>query len=183
MRRPGVTTAYVGAKDAAGTNFRLVILLARVEETGNTSILLQNVRSQSSVRTKGLSAPQRFKLDSHVNSTVTVRSIDIFSFLTMHIHISPSLDSCVGPDDFKDLRDTTGNGLNINGSICLNFLCQYVFRVLFTRSISHLFRFANITAGSTCEIENTGYIAYGPSGEFVYVVSRYGRDQSYPPIL
>ncbi|KAH8994002.1 hypothetical protein EDB92DRAFT_1934423 [Lactarius akahatsu] len=65
-------------------------------------------------------------------------------------------DSCIGPDDFKDLRDTTGRGLNVNGSICLNFVCQ----------------FANVTAGSTCEIENTGYIAYGPSGEFVYVVSR-----------
>ncbi|KAH9039576.1 hypothetical protein EDB85DRAFT_2072419 [Lactarius pseudohatsudake] len=58
--------------------------------------------------------------------------------------------------DRDDLRDTTGRGLNVNGSICLNFVCQ----------------FANITAGSTCEIENTGYIAYGPSGEFVYVVSR-----------
>jgi hypothetical protein len=33
-------------------------------------------------------------------------------------------------------------------------------------------QFANVTVGSTCEIENTGYIAYGPSGEFVYVVSR-----------
>jgi len=65
-------------------------------------------------------------------------------------------DSCVAPDNFKDLRDTTGNGLNVNGSICLNFVCQ----------------FANVTVGSTCEIENTGYIAYGPSGEFVYVVSR-----------
>jgi hypothetical protein len=95
----------------------------------------------------------------------------------LHNYLSPFPDSCVGPDDFKDLRDITGRGLNVNGSICLNFVCQYVFRVLSTRSTSHLFRFANITAGSTCEIENTGYIAYGPSGEFVYVVSRYGRDQ------
>ncbi|KAI0305567.1 hypothetical protein B0F90DRAFT_1699104 [Multifurca ochricompacta] len=65
-------------------------------------------------------------------------------------------DSCLGPDNFKELKDTSGRGLNVNGSICLNFVCQ----------------FANITAGSKCEIENTGYIAYGPSGEFVYVVSR-----------
>ena len=98
--------------------------------------------------------------------------------------LSPFPDSCVGPDDFKDLRDTTGRGLNVNGSICLNFLCQYVFRVFFTRlPTSHLFRYANITAGSTCEIENTGYIAYGPSGEFVYVVSRYGRGQLTPNVL
>ena len=34
------------------------------------------------------------------------------------------------------------------------------------------FRFANVTAGSQCEIENTGYIGYGAGGEFVYVVSR-----------
>lgn len=34
------------------------------------------------------------------------------------------------------------------------------------------FRHANVTAGSQCEIENTGYVGYGESGEFVYVVSR-----------
>lgn len=98
-------------------------------------------------------------------------------------HLFPSPDSCVGPDDYKDLRDTTGRGLNVNGSVCLNFACQYVFRVLPARSWSHLCRFANVTVGSTCEIENTGYIAYGPSGEFPYIVSRYGRNQSYLPTL
>ncbi|KAI0000395.1 hypothetical protein BJV77DRAFT_973648 [Russula vinacea] len=62
-------------------------------------------------------------------------------------------DSCLAPDDFKDLRETTGLGRNVNGSICLNL-------------------FANVTAGSQCEIENTGYVGYGAGGEFVYVVSR-----------
>ncbi|KAH9159972.1 hypothetical protein EDB89DRAFT_1009856, partial [Lactarius sanguifluus] len=95
------------------TNFRLVILPVRVEEAGNASNFLQNVRSRSSVRTKDRNVPRGFKLDSRVNSTVTTRVL--------------------GPDDFKDLRDTTGRGLNVNGSICLNFVCQ----------------FANITAGST----------------------------------
>ena len=179
MQQHGVTTAYVKTKGAAGTNSRLGILLATLQ-AGKSSSLLQNVPSISSVRTKDLSAPQKFKLDSRVNSTVTVRSI--FNFLMTRNHLFP-LDSCVAPDNSKDLRDTTGRGLNVNGSICLNFVCQYVFGVLSTRSTSHLFRFANITVGSTCEIENTGYIAYGPSGEFVYVVSRYGRDQPYPPIL
>ncbi|KAI9442362.1 hypothetical protein H4582DRAFT_1276672 [Lactarius indigo] len=127
---------YVGTKVAAGMNFRLVILLARVEEAGNASTFLQNVRSQSSVQTKDRNAPQRFKLDSRVNSTVTTRVLV--------------------PTISKISETPTGRGLNVNGSICLNFVCQ----------------FANITAGSTCEIENTGYIAYGPSGEFVYVVSR-----------
>jgi len=65
-------------------------------------------------------------------------------------------DSCQAPDNFKELRETTGLGRNVNGSICLNFVCQ----------------FANVTAGAQCEIENTGYVAYGPKGEFVYVVSR-----------
>ncbi|KAI0268672.1 hypothetical protein BC834DRAFT_968128 [Gloeopeniophorella convolvens] len=66
-------------------------------------------------------------------------------------------DSCVGPDNFQQLRDNTGHGLNVNGSICLNFVCQ----------------FANITAGSQCEVENVGYVAYGVGNtEFVNVVSR-----------
>lgn len=33
-------------------------------------------------------------------------------------------------------------------------------------------RFANVTAGSQCEIENTGYVGYAPGRQFVYVVSR-----------
>ncbi|KAH9994931.1 hypothetical protein BJV74DRAFT_770047 [Russula compacta] len=65
-------------------------------------------------------------------------------------------DSCQAPDDFEELRDTTGLGRNVNGSVCLNFVCQ----------------FANVTAGSQCEIENTGYVGYSSNGSFVYVVSR-----------
>lgn len=65
-------------------------------------------------------------------------------------------DSCQAPSNFKELKETTGLGRNVNGSVCLNFVCQ----------------FANVSAGSRCEIENTGYVGYGPGGEFVYVVSR-----------
>ncbi|KAI0318266.1 hypothetical protein OF83DRAFT_1116899 [Amylostereum chailletii] len=66
-------------------------------------------------------------------------------------------DECEGPPNFKDLRDETGFGLNVNGSICLNFKCKW----------------ANVTVGNTCEIENVGYITYGGnSEEYVDIVSR-----------
>ncbi|TFY78916.1 hypothetical protein EWM64_g5097 [Hericium alpestre] len=68
-------------------------------------------------------------------------------------------DECLGPPDFQDLRDTTGYGLNVNGSVCLNFVCQW----------------ANVTVGNKCVTENTGYIAYAPGGnEFGFIVSRIG---------
>ncbi|THH17339.1 hypothetical protein EW146_g3457 [Bondarzewia mesenterica] len=66
-------------------------------------------------------------------------------------------DECLGPDNFKDLRDESGMGLNVNGSLCLDFVCQW----------------ANVTVGQTCEVENTGYIAYASGGqEFIDIVSR-----------
>ncbi len=33
-------------------------------------------------------------------------------------------------------------------------------------------RYANVTAGGTCVVENTGYTGYGASGEFIDIVSR-----------
>lgn len=34
-------------------------------------------------------------------------------------------------------------------------------------------RWANVTLGQSCEVENTPYIAYGVDGEFIDIVSRY----------
>ncbi|KAI0344561.1 hypothetical protein BDW22DRAFT_1427253 [Trametopsis cervina] len=65
-------------------------------------------------------------------------------------------DECEGPPNFKDLADHTGFGLNVNGSVCLNNVCQW----------------ANVTVGEACEIENTGYIIYSGTDEQVEVVSR-----------
>ncbi|KAJ6586834.1 hypothetical protein DFH09DRAFT_1141672 [Mycena vulgaris] len=65
-------------------------------------------------------------------------------------------DECEGPPNFKDLRDTTNRGLNYNGSVCLNNVCLW----------------ANKTLNGDCTVENTAYIAYGPSGEFIDIVSR-----------
>ncbi|KAF8906577.1 hypothetical protein CPB84DRAFT_1813819 [Gymnopilus junonius] len=65
-------------------------------------------------------------------------------------------DQCEGPQNFKELADTSGRGLNVNGSVCLNNVCM----------------FANATLGSNCTVENTPYIAYGASGEFIDIVSR-----------
>ncbi|ETW80398.1 hypothetical protein HETIRDRAFT_321297 [Heterobasidion irregulare TC 32-1] len=66
-------------------------------------------------------------------------------------------DECLAPDNFKELRDQSARGLNVNGSICLNFVCT----------------FANVTVGQACEVENTGFTAYGTDGtEFIDIVSR-----------
>jgi hypothetical protein len=47
--------------------------------------------------------------------------------LSTHILLSPSLDSCEPPPDAPQLRDTSGQGRNFDGSVCLNFVCQCVF--------------------------------------------------------
>ncbi|KAH9940416.1 uncharacterized protein BXZ73DRAFT_42631 [Epithele typhae] len=65
-------------------------------------------------------------------------------------------DQCDAPPNFKELADTTGFGLNVNGSVCLNNICMW----------------ANETAGNPCVVQNTAYTAYGPDGEFVDIVSR-----------
>ncbi|KAG5643604.1 hypothetical protein DXG03_000612 [Asterophora parasitica] len=65
-------------------------------------------------------------------------------------------DECEAPPNFKELADTTGRGLNVNGSVCLNSKCMW----------------ANKTLGVSCTVENTPYIAYGKGGEFIDIVSR-----------
>jgi hypothetical protein len=37
-----------------------------------------------------------------------------------------SLDSCEGAHNYWELRDPAGTGRNVNGSVCLNFVCQCV---------------------------------------------------------
>jgi len=65
-------------------------------------------------------------------------------------------DECEAPPNFKTLANSEF-GQNVNGSVCLNFQCMW----------------ANATLGSTCVVENTGYIAYGPNNqEFIQIVSR-----------
>lgn len=65
-------------------------------------------------------------------------------------------DECEAPPNFKQLADDSGRGLNFNGSVCLNNVCMW----------------ANETLGNKCVVENTPYIAYGISGEFIDIVSR-----------
>lgn len=65
-------------------------------------------------------------------------------------------DQCLGPDNWQELADTTGRGLNVNGSVCLNNICM----------------FANVTVGNECIVENTPYTAYSLTGEFINIVSR-----------
>jgi hypothetical protein len=64
--------------------------------------------------------------------------MSLFLVYINYITLSPSLDSCQGPDDFKELRDTHGTGLNVNGSVCLNFVCQCVYQCLGYVLATHL---------------------------------------------
>jgi len=65
-------------------------------------------------------------------------------------------DQCKGPDNYAELADTSAHGLNSNGSVCLNGICQY----------------ANVTLGLACQVENTPYIGYSGTDEFIDIVSR-----------
>jgi len=65
-------------------------------------------------------------------------------------------DQCLAPPNFKELADDSNRGLNFNGSVCLNNICMW----------------ANVTEGEQCVVENTAYIGYGTSGEFIDIVSR-----------
>ncbi|EIW71414.1 hypothetical protein TREMEDRAFT_27793 [Tremella mesenterica DSM 1558] len=62
-------------------------------------------------------------------------------------------DECAPSPDWNDL-----NGyLNVNGTVCLNFVCQY----------------ANVTLGLQCILENTPYTGYLDSGaQYAFVISR-----------
>lgn len=93
------------------------------------------VKTLSFVQMKGLSACQKLRLGSHVNSIATVRSLPIFDpFYLYFCH----LDSCQGPEDSKELKETTGLGRNVNGSVCLNFVCQCVFWTPDYTDVTHL---------------------------------------------
>jgi len=67
-------------------------------------------------------------------------------------------DQCQAPPNFKELADTSNQGSNFNGSVCLQNVCMW----------------ANVTLGLACLIENTPYIGYGLDGseEFINIVSR-----------
>lgn len=97
---------------------------AAVAETGNKLRHPNHVQTQNFAQMKGLSVCQKSRLGSHVNSTATVRSLLNFDPFYSYLCL---LDSCQAPDDSKDLKETTGLGRNVNGSVCLNFVCQCVF--------------------------------------------------------
>lgn len=47
------------------------------------------------------------------------------------------------------------------------------FRLASISLVEIVSRWANVTAGEPCVVENTAYIAYGSDGEFIDIVSRY----------
>lgn len=44
---------------------------------------------------------------------------------SLRIWLTSILDQCEPPPNFQALRDTSGRGLNFNGSVCLNNVCMY----------------------------------------------------------
>ncbi|KAF9222537.1 hypothetical protein BS17DRAFT_783008 [Gyrodon lividus] len=65
-------------------------------------------------------------------------------------------DQCEPPPNWSELAETSYYGRNVNGSVCLNNVCMW----------------ANVTVGLPCQVENTAYIAYAGTNEFIDVVSR-----------
>ncbi|XP_006461057.1 hypothetical protein AGABI2DRAFT_192594 [Agaricus bisporus var. bisporus H97] len=65
-------------------------------------------------------------------------------------------DQCEAPPNFKELADTSGRGLNVNGSVCLQNVCMW----------------ANATLNNPCVVDNNAFIAYEVDDEFIHIVSR-----------
>lgn len=128
MQPRGVMTACVGQKDVARIDIHWAMIpMMAVSETGNEFCHPHYVETQSFAQMKGLSACQKSLSGSHVNSTATVRRLLKFDPFCSYLCL---LDSCQAPDNFKQLRETTGLGRNVNGSVCLNFVCQCVLRIV-----------------------------------------------------
>src|SRR6266851_6357219 len=116
--------ASVIGRAVAGIGSRLAMIPVAVEEMGSISPRPHYVLPPSFAQTRGPNVSHKLPLDSHVNSIVMVRC----SILCAHISSSSSLDSCQPPPNVAELADFSGQGLNVNGSICLNFVCQCVFQ-------------------------------------------------------
>jgi len=65
-------------------------------------------------------------------------------------------DQCEPPPNWVELADNTQYGVNVNGSICLNNVCTW----------------ANVTVGQACQVENTAYIVYAGTNEYIDIISR-----------
>jgi len=72
--------------------------------------------------------PCQFDRDGSWSPSLSVLSISSF----------PTLDSCEAPENFHELRDQAGLGRNFNGSVCLNFVCQFVFQTPSHPTAAHL---------------------------------------------
>ena len=164
----------VGQKDVARIDFRWAMIpTMAVAETGKIFRHPRCVGTQSFAQMKGLSAFQKSRLGSHVNSTATVRSLPNFQIFLLLIPLSFRFLS--SPGQFQRAQRHYRFRPKCEW-FCLSQFCLPVriacVRLQTIRWWLTFPRFANVTAGSQCEIENTGYVGYGPSGEFVYVVSR-----------
>jgi hypothetical protein len=76
--------------------------------------------------------------------------------LPVHSPCQLNRDDQCQPPGIASLVDNSTHGLNTNGSVCLNGFCEY----------------ANVTVGQACVVENTPYIGYAGTDEFIDIVSR-----------
>jgi hypothetical protein len=127
MRRLGATMANVSQGAVAGIGTRWAMIPVGVSGMGSTSPCRQCVRPTSFALTRGPNVSKKLPLGTHVNSIAMVCSLVSFNWiLSTHILLLP-LDSCEPPSDASQLKDTSGQGRNFNGAVCLNFVCQCVF--------------------------------------------------------
>jgi len=84
------------------------------------------------------------------------------------------IDECQFPPDYRDLAGY----LNVNGSMCLNYTCEYVQKsiaphLIIYRGRAANSRWANASIGQDCINDNTAYTAYSDSGSaYAFIVSR-----------
>ena len=111
-----------------------------------------------------------------VDSPCQLNRDGMYSRLGTSVRADRHPDQCEAPPDWRKLADHSGAGRNHNGTVCLNNTCMCVFRKA-SRQITRADfaeRWANVTVGEKCVVENTAYIAYTAGGEFAQIVSRSG---------
>lgn len=96
-------------------------------DTRQLTISRTSVLKASSARTKRMSVRIYYSLEVIANLIGMASTLSLKC--TAIINAKSTSDQCEGPPNFKDLADTTGRGLNVNGSVCLNSKCTCVIRL------------------------------------------------------
>lgn len=107
--------AHVSVGDVERTSIHLDSLLEGHSRTSAPRV--------SSVQMRAVGVRPCCRLAALASSIGMVSSQTLSSWTTRLI---ASIDQCEPPPNFAELADTTGRGLNVNGSVCLNNVCMCV---------------------------------------------------------